>query len=100
MPRDDDGKRYFMSDEKIPRKHYYSVDSWVREGEFPRRRKRLNQPDLAHMDLAVFKVYPAEQPTRVGYVTVFGPWETWEDVEGVLEYDFGEEGSLQIGVAA
>jgi hypothetical protein len=89
-----------MSDENIPRRYFYEVDSWVREQEHPRRRKRLNEDDLAFVDFVVFKIIPEDQPTDVSYITVYGPMEDWESIEGILAYDYGEEGSRLYPTAA
>lgn len=93
MPKDEKNRRYFMSDETIPRRFYYEVENWVKEGEHPRRRKRISEDDLATMDFAVFKVTPEDNLTGVTYTTVYGPADDWEFIEGILAYDYGEEGS-------
>lgn len=92
MPEDNEG-RYFMSDENIPRRYHYKVVDWVRAGEHPRRRKKIKESDLPFMDFAVLEVNVEGDNTDVSYVTVYGPADDWEFIEGVLAYDYGEEGS-------
>jgi hypothetical protein len=45
-----------------------------------------------NIDWAIFKI--AEEGKVVGHITLYGPWEHPDDIEGILEYDFGEDGSL------
>lgn len=94
MPADNEGRRYFMSRENIPRRYYYEVDSWVRAGSWPNREDgELTEADLEKMDFAVFRIIPDGKPTAVSFETVYGPAEDWLFIEGILGYDYGEEGS-------
>jgi len=60
---------------------------------------RLTEDDLHDVDFAVFGVWLEGKPTDVSYVTVYGPIDDWETLEGILAYDFGEEGSLIFAAA-
>lgn len=100
MPIDENGKRYFMSDENIPRRHFYEVENWVKEKEHPRRRVRFNDSDLTHVDFMVIKVIPEQDLTDVSYNTIWGPFPDWEFLEGILAYDYGSEGSRVYPTAA
>lgn len=71
----------------------YEIDTWVKEGEHPRRRSRISEDDLPHVDFMVVKITPIDKPTDVSYDTLWGPFEDWDFVEGILEYDYGDEGS-------
>jgi hypothetical protein len=86
-------KRYFMSDENIPRRYFYEVENWVKEQEHPRRRARITEDDLPHVDFMVIKVIPEDNLTDVSYNTVWGPFDDWAFIEGILAYDYGDEGS-------
>lgn len=91
MPTDEKGK-YFMSQENIPRRYHYDVEYWSKEGE-KKQRKRLTDEDLMKVDMMLIKITPDEDPTDVQYQTVWGPMEDWNFIEGILGYDYGEEGS-------
>lgn len=93
MPTDENGRKYFMTDENIPRRHFYEVDNWVREQEHPRRRTRISEDDLPDVDFMVLKVQPEQDLTDVSYITIWGPFDDWDFVEGILGYDYGAEGS-------
>lgn len=93
MPQEKDGRRYFMSNENIPRRYYYEVDTWVKEQEHPRRRKRIGDQDLVSVDFMTIKIIPEQDITDVSYNTIWGPFEDWDFVEGILAYDYGSEGS-------
>lgn len=93
MPTDEKRRKYFMSDENIPRRYYYEVDTWVKEKEHPRRRKRLGDDDLVTVDFMTVKVIPEQDSTDVSYITIWGPFPDWDFIEGILGYDYGSEGS-------
>jgi hypothetical protein len=40
------------------------------------------------------KVTKEDDPSDVTFVTLYGPFEDWDMIEGMLGYDYGEEGSL------
>jgi hypothetical protein len=100
VPKDENNKRYFMSDENIPRRHYYKVENWVKSDEWPRRRKRLTDEDLSEIDFMTVEVTPEAKPTDVSYITIWGPFPDWTFVEGILAYDYGSEGSRIYPTAA
>ena len=93
-------EKHFMSDENIPRRYNYEIENWVKEQEHPRRRKRLRDEDLPSVDFMTVKVTPEAEPTDVSYITIWGPFDDWEFVEGILAYDYGSEGSRIYPTAA
>lgn len=100
MPIDENDKRYFMSSENIPRRYFYEVETWVKDREFPRRRKRITDEDLPTVDFMVVKIIPEEDRMNVTYNTIFGPFDEWDFLEAILAYDYGDEGSRQYQRAA
>lgn len=100
MPKDEKGKRYFMTDEKIPRRMFYEIENWVKDNEHPKRRTSIKDDDLPHVDFAVVKITPEQDFTDVSYNTIWGPFPDWQFIEGILAYDYGSEGSRTYPVAA
>jgi len=88
-----DVDKTFMSDENIPRRYNYKVYNWVKEKEHPRRRKRIKESELDTVDFMVVEVEPEDKKQEVTYITIWGPFEDWQNVEGILGYDYGTEGS-------
>src|SRR5438477_316569 len=91
MPEDETGK-YFMSEEKVPHRYYYEIDSWVKEREYPKRRTKITDEDLPSVDFMAVKIRK-EDDDKISYETVWGPMEDYEFIEAILSYDFGDEGS-------
>ncbi len=98
MPEDEDGNKYFIAQgNEDP--YFYKIQSYktlsseeVIEGE-------PSESELAETDYLVIelqkggdslipKIFESAQ-----WQTVPGPWSTYEQVEEILEADFGEEGS-------
>jgi hypothetical protein len=82
-----------MTDENIPRRMYYTVEDWVKMGEWPKREKHLDETDLPTVDFMTVQIKPEDDALNPTYITVWGPMEDWDFVEGILAYDYGEEGS-------
>ena len=89
-----------MSQENIPRRYHYQVESWIKEDEYPKQRKRLTDENLMEVDQMLVKIIPDEDPADVQYQTVWGPMEDWDFIEGILGYDYGEDGSRVMPKAA
>lgn len=86
-------RRTFTSAESEPRTYGYEVESWVKDGEHPKRRMSIKDDDLPTVDFMTVKVISTDEPTDVSYITVWGPFPSWDFVEEILGYDYGDEGS-------
>jgi|SRR5215469_812891 len=94
MPYDTgDSEGYFFTEGKNPERLNYQVESWVKEGEYPERRHDIEEGDLSSTDFMVLEVW-GEDRKDVQFITIWGPLESWSDLELLLAYDFGEDGSL------
>jgi|ERR1700728_903199 len=94
MPNDGHGKGTFTPDSGDTDQHYYEIESWVRAGSYPDRETEIETRELPEVDFMVVKVWRAGNEQDVSYDTVWGPFDDWDFLEGYLEYDFGEKGSL------
>jgi hypothetical protein len=94
MPSLGDGNGSFIPERGDNRPHIYKVLNWVKEREWPRRRKRIGTGDLPKVDFMLVEVYPDDEPDNISYNTVWGPMDNWDFVESYLAYDYGEDGSL------
>lgn len=94
MPPLGNGRGTFTPEGGDDRAHIYKVLNWVKEREWPRRRKRIKDTDLPSVDFMLVEVYPEDEPENISYNTVWGPFDDWDFLEGYLAYDYGEDGSL------
>lgn len=70
----------------------YRIESWVEVDQYPERQQSIGDSDLGNVDFMVVEVWK-DNPQEVEYETIYGPFDSWENIDDYLAYDFGEEGS-------
>lgn len=99
MPYDKKEKKgTFQTDQNNPQTLEYEVYNWVKEGRSTKRRTEISDKDLVHVNFMVVQVKTPNG--KLYFDTIWGPFPDWEFVEGLLVYDFGAEGSIEISSAA
>lgn len=97
MPYDESKNRGTFEPHGKEGEYVYSIESWVREGQWPEREKSPpSESDLIYVDFLITRVHPVNDASNVHYDTVWGPLEKFDMIEGFLAYDFGDEGSIEI----
>jgi len=91
-------KGTFQTDQNNPVTLEYEVNSWVHDGPSRKRRKVIGTSDLPRVDFMVVQVTAPNG--KIYFDTIWGPFPDWEFIEGLLAYDFGSEGSIEISTTA
>jgi len=73
---------------------HFRVESWVRQGDYPDREKTIDTENLDEVDIIVIEVWGEDREEGVEFETIWGPFDSWTNIEDFLSYDFGEDGSL------
>jgi hypothetical protein len=68
----------------------YSVEKW-KELDGPYR-EEIDESDLSKVEHMTIQIEDQDSG-EIGYQNIVGPMESWEFVEDILGYDWGEEGS-------
>lgn len=72
--------------------HKYTPIDWKETGEGKEREGTGENIDPPRTEEVVLEI----ENTATGellYETIYGPFEDWDFIEDILEYDFGSEGS-------
>lgn len=105
MPEDDDGNKYFYAEETnnvgepiYGDRYYYKIHSWKELGADEQTEGEPSEEELNKSDFLVIEISKGDDSLfsifeSPEWETTAGPWETYEQLEGILGEDFGEEGS-------
>ncbi len=96
MPYDPDSGTGSFFPEGSETEFTYEIENWYREGSDTKHTSEMDMSDMAEADRATVAVWPTDDPEDVYYDTIWGPFDGYDNVEGFLEYDFGNEGSIEV----
>jgi hypothetical protein len=102
VPEDENGNKYFYAYEGpqgLGDRYYYKIHSWKELGGEQQIEDEPTEDQLKKADFLVIEIMKEGEPfipvifENVQWETIPGPWESYEQIEGILGEDFGEEGS-------